>query len=80
MELKLAHVSVNGVSGTVKAENQGASLPLMAVGIWSPGASMRVRRVADETRLSRVWVEGLSSDGDGVWSRAAESGGGHVWE
>ena len=78
MELEFAHVSVNGDSDTVKAENQGATLPLMAVGIGSPDASMRVRRVADEARLSRVWVEGFSSDGDGVWSRAAESGGGHV--
>ena len=78
MELESAHVSVNRVSSTVKTENQGASLPLMAVGIGSPGASMRMRRVAYETRLPGVWVEGFSSDGDGVWSRAAESGGGHV--
>ena len=66
VKLELAHVSVHRVSGAVKAENQGAPLPLMAVGVGSPGARMLMRRVAYDTRLPRVWVEGFPSDGDGV--------------
>ena len=76
--LELTHAFVDLVSGAVKAENQGAPLPFMAVVVGFPGASMRMRKVAYETRLPRVWVEGVSSDGDGVWSRTAESGDGHV--
>ena len=50
----------------------------MAVGIWSPGTQMFMRRVAYDTRFPRVWVEGVSCDGDGVWNQRAESGSSHV--
>ena len=73
---ELAHISVNRVSGSIEAEDQGA-VPARSFGVRHPFAGMLKGRVASEARV-HIWVEGVASDGDGMGTE--ERDGGHFGE
>ena len=56
MGVELIHVFVKRVPGTVKAENQGALVPLMTIGFRSPFAQKLARGVTREARFPRAWT------------------------
>ena len=78
MGVELTHAVVKRVSGTVKAENQGALVPLRTIGFRFPFAQMLVGGVAREARLPRAWTAGIFLGAD-HWRWVGESGDGHVW-
>ena len=63
--IKLAHVFVKRISGTVETENQGASLPLRTVRVRFPFAQVFIRGVACEARLRQAWILDVFFGGDG---------------
>ena len=65
-EKETTHILVEGIAGTIEAEDQGPR-SARSIRVRFPLTRMLIRRGTSEARV-HFWIEGVSSGGDRGWT------------